>query len=608
MDGLVPAVANLSVQPSLRRKPVGVGSTNTPPTFYAELEGSQPATPWPRAAVDFDQGLIPVEKPPPPDHEGLIPLRAPHSAHAVSHTSSPSPSPTAAVVPPPPSQTPGCPAAAYTPAAYPSRPQFYAPHPQPVLIPSRHSFPTAPGSSNIPPPAAGTHTAGQKLGDFASSVFSKETVKWSKKTASRFGGALKSAATSAHEAATKAQVAAARAAEQRKLKQASLAAPQQQQWKPAQPQTAHPQPLDGQPAIPSLPLPHAQHWASSHHQPHITTSPQQAGVPSVMPTPPHHGLEEPPSAVLQQPQFAYWSAIHPPAAVVAPVSQGHGPHLYSGSQTHVSPPPQSPPVGPQYSQASPLPLSPPPPPQQLHLPPSGHHLQHQQQLPDHGMATVALQQHYQPPPPPQPQTVPLPLTAPGVALAGGQGGGGSFLPPPPPPFPPTTSASQHSATVVPTIKQPTTTGSGSSALKNVGIGMTALAAVGGLTRLLIAATTGEDVGEMSFGSGGGEETAFDSGEGCEVGGGGGGGVEEGDGGGGCADTYADPSSASASTYADQQAALQDDHFVNMINAQANANGLSYVSDTTTYSMNSNLINDPYGYRSYGYTPDPASYI
>ncbi|KAK4097593.1 hypothetical protein N658DRAFT_510286 [Parathielavia hyrcaniae] len=54
--------------------------------------------------------------------------------------------------------------------------------------------------------------ASSSFDGFAKSVFSKDTVKWSKKTASRLGGAIKTAATSAHAAATNAQSAAAQAA------------------------------------------------------------------------------------------------------------------------------------------------------------------------------------------------------------------------------------------------------------------------------------------------------------------------------------------------------------------------------------------------------------
>ncbi|KAK4196786.1 hypothetical protein QBC40DRAFT_233729 [Triangularia verruculosa] len=556
MEGLVSAAGNLSVQPSLRRKPVSAGPANTPPTFYAELEGSAPTTAQPRAADYYEQGLIPVEKTPPPDHEGLIPLHTRDPVQAVAQEFSSSSSPTVtAVPPPPPPQTPGSPAAGYTPAAYPSWPPSHTPHPQPVLVPSTHSFTTPPpvSSSTLPARTAGTHTPGQKLGDFASSVFSRETVKWSKKTASRFGGALKNAATSAHEAATKAQVAAARAAEQRKQRQSSLVVTQQQQWKPHEPQPTNPQ------------SPHPQHWTSSHHQPHNMASPQQS-------------------------QVSYWPVTQTPAAATVPVSQGQGPYVLSGSQTDTlsSPPPPPPLIGSQYPQASAQPLSPP-----------------------------LLHPHPPSPPPPTPQQPPLPPHAqiqathlpcapPTVAATGPPGAAGSF-PVPHPPFPPSSTgpSQQHSAAVVPAapkerLNKPTAAGSSSSALKTVGTGMAALSAVGGLTRLLIAATTGEDVGEMDFGGGGGGEevTALDSGVDCEAGGG----VEDGGGPTGYSDTYADPySSTMASMYHEQQAAMEANHLAN-ISAQANANALSYVS--TTYEVMSN----PYGYGSYGYTPDPASYI
>ncbi|KAK4678952.1 hypothetical protein QC764_001230 [Podospora pseudoanserina] len=553
MDGLIPAVANLSMQPSLRRKPVRPASSiPPPPTFCAELEGSMPTTPRPQASGDFDQGLIPVEREPPPDHEGVIPLHAPHSA-AVSHAGPPSTAVGAGL--PSPSQTPGTPGVVYTPAAYPSWPKSYASHhPQPApLVSPTQSLPTSSVSSTTsPPPISGIHSSGQKLGDFASSVFSKETVKWSKKTASRFGGALKSAATSAHEAATKAQVAAVRAAEQRRQRQAGIVVPQQ---------TTSPQPLYT-----------PQYWASSHHHAQNTASHQQSAIPFVPP--------------VRQDQ----SQSQSPAAL-APVSQGQTPHVFASNQTPSSPPP--PPAKFHYPQISASPLSLPSHPQPHNSLP-GHHLQQHQQHQQH------QQQHYLHHPQPTPT----------VVLVGGSGGGGSFLPLPAPTGP-STGSWQQITTADPTklnkgINAPGSGGGNSSTLKTVGTGMAALAAVGGFTRLLIAASTGEDVGEMDFGSGGGEEVVVspDSGESCEAPG------EQGDGT-GYPDTYGDASHTLTSSYADHQEALQANHFANMINAQANANALSYVSDTTTTygrSSSSNLVSDPYGYSHYIYTPDPASCI
>ncbi|KAK4645247.1 hypothetical protein QC761_001230 [Podospora bellae-mahoneyi] len=553
MDGLIPAVANLSVQSSLRRKPVRPASSiPPPPTFCAELEGSMPTIPRPQASGDFDQGLIPLEREPPPDHKGLIPLHAPHSA-TVSHAGPPSTAVSAGL--PLPSQTPGTPDVVYRPAAYPSWPQSYASHhPQPApLVSPTHSLPTPSVSSTTsPPPIPGIHSSGQKLGDFASSVFSKETVKWSKKTASRFGGALKSAATSAHEAATKAQVAAVRATEQRRQRQAGIVVPQQ---------TTNPQLLYT-----------PQYWASSHLHAQNTASHQQSAIPFVPPA--------------RQDQ----SQSQSPAAL-APVSQGQTPHVFASNQTPSSPPP--PLAKFHYPQISASPLSLPSHPQPHYSLP-GHHLQHHQQHQQH------QQQHYLHHPQPTPT----------VALVERSGGGGSFLPPPAPTGP-SAGSWQQITTADPTtlnkgINAPGSGGGNSSTLKTVGTGKVALAAVGGLTRLLIAASTGEDVGEMDFGSGGGEEAVVspDSGESCEAPG------EQGDGA-GYPDTYGEASHTLTSSYADHQEALQANHFANMINAQANVNALTYVSNTTTtygMSSSSNLVSDPYRYSHYIYTPDPASCI
>ncbi|KAG7288420.1 hypothetical protein NEMBOFW57_004770 [Staphylotrichum longicolle] len=75
----------------------------------------------------------------------------------------------------------------YTPAAFPAKP-------------------------NATPPTSLHSGASTSFSGFANSVFSKDTVKWSKKTASRLGGAIKTAASSAHVAATNAQAAASQAA------------------------------------------------------------------------------------------------------------------------------------------------------------------------------------------------------------------------------------------------------------------------------------------------------------------------------------------------------------------------------------------------------------
>jgi hypothetical protein len=119
--------------------------------------------PGPAPAAADSEGLIVVEKPGPPDHEGLIPVYS-------------------ITTPPPPSASPN---------------------------PQHYSFSTPPTQT----PRLGKHSrATTSLGGFANSVFSKDTVKWSKKTASRFGDAIKTAASTAHAAATNAQSAASQAA------------------------------------------------------------------------------------------------------------------------------------------------------------------------------------------------------------------------------------------------------------------------------------------------------------------------------------------------------------------------------------------------------------
>jgi hypothetical protein len=119
--------------------------------------------PGPASPAADSEGLIVVEKPGPPDHEGLIPADS------------------TATLPPPPA----------------------SPNPQ------HHNFLALPPQTSRP----GKHSrASTSLGGFANSVFSKDTVKWSKKTASRFGDVIKTAASTAHAAATNAQSAASQAA------------------------------------------------------------------------------------------------------------------------------------------------------------------------------------------------------------------------------------------------------------------------------------------------------------------------------------------------------------------------------------------------------------
>lgn len=176
--------------------------------------------------------------PPPAGH----PTSRPHSTSfptAQSHSPSPSlqgsqTGTVATTSPPPPNlqQGPHVPAApSYTPAAFPSKPNTFPttatpsghtytgtlPASHPSAIPSTPSVTSSPHSFSAPPQQptskpARHSGASTSFGGFANSVFSKDTVKWSKKTASRFGGAIKTAATSAHAAATSAQTAASQAA------------------------------------------------------------------------------------------------------------------------------------------------------------------------------------------------------------------------------------------------------------------------------------------------------------------------------------------------------------------------------------------------------------
>ncbi|KAK3686247.1 hypothetical protein B0T22DRAFT_518880 [Podospora appendiculata] len=116
---------------------------------------------------------------------------------------------------PAPAPGPPQPTASYSPAAFP---------PKPASGPSSYTRPPSAsvGQSNRPPrpgqpqPGPGRTSSysstisgtGQKIGDLTNSMFSKDTRdtvgKWSKKTASKLGGALKTAASSAQAAAQQA--------------------------------------------------------------------------------------------------------------------------------------------------------------------------------------------------------------------------------------------------------------------------------------------------------------------------------------------------------------------------------------------------------------------
>ncbi|KAK4131234.1 hypothetical protein BT67DRAFT_444998 [Trichocladium antarcticum] len=178
-----------------------------------------------------------------------------HSSSPITQPHSPSPTHQATRMPGPPNpSTPpqtqpsslpppvpqGTVTGIYSPAAFPAKPPMFSsqttppgpthagtfPTPQPSAIPSTpsitpsSSFPHSQHNLLVPPrprtSKPGKHTgASGSFSDFTSSVFSKDTVKWSKKTASRLGGAIKSAASQAHVAATNAQVAAQAASLQR---------------------------------------------------------------------------------------------------------------------------------------------------------------------------------------------------------------------------------------------------------------------------------------------------------------------------------------------------------------------------------------------------------
>lgn len=253
-------------------------------------------------AAPIPPGVAPSPTTPHPGHSphpGTLPIRRSHSPSPTPpgpgvQISGPSqtPGPPAPQhhqqpsFPPPPPRTPTT--ATYSPAAFPAKPATFPPQPSPLISvhggPQPSAIPSTPSitpslpfsrpasaapqySFAVPPkpqahkPArpAGTTTSfqtGQKLGDFANSVFSKETVKWSKKTASRLGGAIKNAASNAHAAATNAQVAASQAAAMQMQRSISAAqAKVASGAKGLMPAAASPQPaIGGQAQELSLPV------------------------------------------------------------------------------------------------------------------------------------------------------------------------------------------------------------------------------------------------------------------------------------------------------------------------------------------------------------------
>ncbi|KAL1837134.1 hypothetical protein VTJ49DRAFT_4218 [Mycothermus thermophilus] len=270
------------------------------------------SAPTPVVGSDFHRAPTPAMSPPPPHYyanvgpgTGTASPRPPSRAPSIAPSHSPSPSVHGVQTTPQPgpasghAQGPGT--ASYTPAAFPVKPQAYpaqtAPtgsHPaQPSAIPSMPSF--AP-----PPQKLGKHSgASTSLQGFASSVFSKDTVRWSKKTASRFGGAIKHAASSAHAAATNAQSAAIQANALQRQK--SMAAAQMKATATTAGQPI-PAPVPGQGPPPVV---HAQTWpVQAGGNPGVPTSHAPVPpAPSVHPVPPQNPIPQPaPQAVGGAPQ------------------------------------------------------------------------------------------------------------------------------------------------------------------------------------------------------------------------------------------------------------------------------------------------------------------
>lgn len=229
-------------------------------SFIAELPGSEPAGPCssitdslqtgasrPSAIAPDMEGLIVVDRPPVPDYEGLIPshlagvqpaaaLSLPHAtcSPVMVHPAMASlPQSSATRRPAPPSvgvtytyEPTGTPATLPTSLAVAGVGPTYAGTSNTAWSsPTIPFLPPATPLPDVPPHGFPAHVRPQptKLGryagasatsfsGFANSVFSKDTVRWSKKAAGRLGDAIKTAASSAHAAATNAQAAASQAA------------------------------------------------------------------------------------------------------------------------------------------------------------------------------------------------------------------------------------------------------------------------------------------------------------------------------------------------------------------------------------------------------------
>jgi hypothetical protein len=278
-------------------------------------------------------------------------------------------------------------AASYTPAAFPAKPHTFPvqaapsgptytstfPASQPSAIPSTPSIATYQhGFSALPQPQPsklGRHSgASTSFGGFANSVFSKDTVKWSKKTASRFGGAIKTAATTAHAAATSAQAAASQAAALHRQK--SVAAAQMKAFSNGGPQA----PAGGQgqtwPGPAGAAASASSPYPATYGQ-HVTNPAQTGMGPGTVGygyTPPQHQVP---------PAWPSGAAVDPDPTN-SPGPSAMPPHG-AGTGSQPGPPPQIPPS--HTGTPSPVFPAPYPPQPQLGPPVSGSQPAPSEQLP-----------------------------------------------------------------------------------------------------------------------------------------------------------------------------------------------------------------------------------
>ncbi|KAK3309204.1 uncharacterized protein B0T15DRAFT_526461 [Chaetomium strumarium] len=217
--------------------PASPAAQSTVPAPYQQTPGSPPpgTVPPPTSISPYpSHGSNPAPIPPNAQSHSPSPALLPDEPRPVAFPNAQQPAPAPET-------------ATYTPAAFPAgSPPFSAPTSAPpsgrsyagtfpVSQPSVTTASTASSTSSPPFPRPATATpqygltspsqpqpqpfkpnkhsgASTSFGGFANSVFSKDTVKWSKKTASRLGRSIKTAATTAHAAAMSAQAAAQQAA------------------------------------------------------------------------------------------------------------------------------------------------------------------------------------------------------------------------------------------------------------------------------------------------------------------------------------------------------------------------------------------------------------